>query len=387
MRSTRKREPCARSAALGLRQRAQRAAAAGGRVDDQGDVALHRGERYDGRDAGPEPGRALVMLRRRAPPRHALAVLACSARWRSLLLGGCGSSERRRRRGTQAQTRRPRAGRPVPDGRRARAARASSTSKPKLQLDPSKTWTGRSRPTAARSRSALDVGRAPKTAASFASLAKKGFYDDLTFHRIAQGFVIQGGDPLGTGTGGPGYTIVETPPRGLHYTHGVVAMAKAATEPVRRLRQPVLRRHRPGRRAAARIRARRQSRGGPRRRRHDRRCRRCRPDAPSDGPPAAPVVIESADAQLAPNGPRTARPVAAAGSVRRREALGPVVARVVDRLRDGPRVRQRRPPAGAAAGAAARAACSGRASPPRPPGRGSRACADGCAGPSVRRRS
>jgi len=78
---------------------------------------------------------------------------------------------------------------------------------------------------------ALDTADSPKTAASFASLARRGFYDDLTFHRIAPGFVIQGGDPLGNGTGGPGYTITEKPPRGARYTHGVVAMAKTATDP------------------------------------------------------------------------------------------------------------------------------------------------------------
>jgi peptidyl-prolyl cis-trans isomerase B (cyclophilin B) len=77
----------------------------------------------------------------------------------------------------------------------------------------------------------LDVKRAPKTAASFAYLVRRGFYDDLTFHRIAANFVIQGGDPEGTGSGGPGYTIVEPPPSNLRYTRGTVAMAKTAAEP------------------------------------------------------------------------------------------------------------------------------------------------------------
>jgi cyclophilin family peptidyl-prolyl cis-trans isomerase len=77
----------------------------------------------------------------------------------------------------------------------------------------------------------LDVADSPKTAASFASLAREGFYDDLTFHRIAPGFVIQGGDPLGNGLGGPGYTVVEPPPRTARYVHGTVAMAKTATDP------------------------------------------------------------------------------------------------------------------------------------------------------------
>jgi peptidyl-prolyl cis-trans isomerase B (cyclophilin B) len=78
---------------------------------------------------------------------------------------------------------------------------------------------------------ALDTTRAPKTANSFAFLAEEGFYDDLTFHRIVPEFVIQGGDPLGTGTGGPGYTVVEKPPANLEYTKGIVAMAKSSAEP------------------------------------------------------------------------------------------------------------------------------------------------------------
>jgi len=78
---------------------------------------------------------------------------------------------------------------------------------------------------------ALDTTRAPKTANSFAYMADEGFYDDLTFHRIVPGFVIQGGDPEGTGTGGPGYKVVEKPPSNLSYTKGIVAMAKSSAEP------------------------------------------------------------------------------------------------------------------------------------------------------------
>ncbi len=78
---------------------------------------------------------------------------------------------------------------------------------------------------------ALDAKRAPRTGGSFKYLADKGFFDGLTFHRIVSGFVIQGGDPKGDGTGGPGYTVVEKPPGGLQYTKGVVAMAKGGNEP------------------------------------------------------------------------------------------------------------------------------------------------------------
>jgi len=77
----------------------------------------------------------------------------------------------------------------------------------------------------------LDVKDSPNTTASFAALVKKGFFDGLTFHRIVPGFVIQGGDPSGDGTGGPGYTTVDVPPSDAKYTKGVVAMAKGGAEP------------------------------------------------------------------------------------------------------------------------------------------------------------
>jgi cyclophilin family peptidyl-prolyl cis-trans isomerase len=76
----------------------------------------------------------------------------------------------------------------------------------------------------------LDTEQAPKTANNFAYLTEEGFYDGLGFHRIVPDFVIQGGDPRGDGTGGPGYKVVERPPAGIEYTPGVVAMAKSGAE-------------------------------------------------------------------------------------------------------------------------------------------------------------
>jgi peptidyl-prolyl cis-trans isomerase B (cyclophilin B) len=76
----------------------------------------------------------------------------------------------------------------------------------------------------------LDQKSAPKTAASLVSLAESGFFDGTTFHRVVPGFVIQGGDPTGTGMGGPGYKTVDVPPADTAYTEGVVAMAKAGVE-------------------------------------------------------------------------------------------------------------------------------------------------------------
>jgi cyclophilin family peptidyl-prolyl cis-trans isomerase len=77
----------------------------------------------------------------------------------------------------------------------------------------------------------LATTEAPTIANSFAYLAEEGFYDELTFHRIVPEFVIQGGDPTGTGGGGPGYEVVEAPPKNLKYTLGTVAMAKTAEAP------------------------------------------------------------------------------------------------------------------------------------------------------------
>jgi cyclophilin family peptidyl-prolyl cis-trans isomerase len=77
----------------------------------------------------------------------------------------------------------------------------------------------------------LDQTSAPETTASLVSLAREGFFDGTTFHRVVPGFVIQGGDPTGTGTGGPGYQTVDPPPQDTAYTRGVVAMAKAGAEP------------------------------------------------------------------------------------------------------------------------------------------------------------
>jgi peptidyl-prolyl cis-trans isomerase B (cyclophilin B) len=77
----------------------------------------------------------------------------------------------------------------------------------------------------------LDQKTSPNTAASVAALVENGFFDGLTFHRIVPGFVIQGGDPTGTGTGGPGYSTRDVPPQDASYVKGVVAMAKAGNEP------------------------------------------------------------------------------------------------------------------------------------------------------------
>ncbi len=75
----------------------------------------------------------------------------------------------------------------------------------------------------------LNAGGAPKSASNFVYLAELGYYDGLTFHRVEPGFVIQGGDPSGNGTGGPGYTFEDEPVQD-EYVEGAVAMANAGAD-------------------------------------------------------------------------------------------------------------------------------------------------------------
>jgi cyclophilin family peptidyl-prolyl cis-trans isomerase len=144
-------------------------------------------------------------LRRTGP------ILALAA---AVLLAGCGGG------GSKDTTAAP-----------ATTAEAAAPSSERPALDPAKTYTVTLKTNEGTFSFDLDVKDSPNTTASFASLVKKGFFDGLTFHRIVPGFVIQGGDPKGDGTGGPGYTTVDTPPSDAKYTKGIVAMAKSGAEP------------------------------------------------------------------------------------------------------------------------------------------------------------
>ncbi len=98
-------------------------------------------------------------------------------------------------------------------------------------LDPSKTYLLHLETSCGEIDIELDVKESPKTANSVAFLAREGFYDGLVFHRILKNFVLQGGDPQGTGSGDAGYDVVEPPPDDMSYDEGVVAMAKGAADP------------------------------------------------------------------------------------------------------------------------------------------------------------
>jgi peptidyl-prolyl cis-trans isomerase B (cyclophilin B) len=102
---------------------------------------------------------------------------------------------------------------------------------PHIKLDPSRAYTVTVVTNCGTFAFTLDAKQSPKTSASIYYLVKRGFFNGLTFHRVAAGFVIQGGDPLGNGEGGPGYSVVEPPPQSTQYVRGDVAMAKTQTDP------------------------------------------------------------------------------------------------------------------------------------------------------------
>jgi peptidyl-prolyl cis-trans isomerase B (cyclophilin B) len=164
-----------------------------------------------------------------AVSRH-LAVLIASL---ALVAAGCGSSSGDKSSATSTPT--PAATVDLSNGC-AKAAKPAAKyvgniKKPTEKLSASKTYVATVSTSCGDFEITLDAKRAPKTGGSFKYLADQKFFDDLTFHRIVPDFVIQGGDPKGDGSGGPGYTVVEAPPRGLVYKKGTVAMAKTQTEP------------------------------------------------------------------------------------------------------------------------------------------------------------
>ena len=99
-------------------------------------------------------------------------------------------------------------------------------SAPPMTIDPAKTYVAHFTTTCGNFDVTLDAKDAPKTVNSFVFLAGQHFYDGLTFQRVAKDFVVQGGDPKGDGSGGPGYSLPTEPPK-AGYQKGSVAMANA----------------------------------------------------------------------------------------------------------------------------------------------------------------
>jgi cyclophilin family peptidyl-prolyl cis-trans isomerase len=99
-------------------------------------------------------------------------------------------------------------------------------SPPPMSIDPSKQYSADIETSAGRMQAELFAADAPKTVNNFVFLAREGFYDGVIFHRVISGFMIQGGDPTGTGSGGPGYRFDDEPVK-RPYARGTLAMANA----------------------------------------------------------------------------------------------------------------------------------------------------------------
>lgn len=169
-------------------------------------------------------------------PRLLAVLIACFA----LVLAGCGDSSSSGDESTAAAT--PEATEEaalpnefLPEGceevEKPAPKDVGEIKKPTEKLDKSKTYTATISTTCGDIEVKLDAKRAPITGGAFKYLADQQFFDGLTFHRVVPEFVIQGGDPSGDGSGGPGWTVVEAPPESLTYDEGVVAMAKTPQEP------------------------------------------------------------------------------------------------------------------------------------------------------------
>jgi peptidylprolyl isomerase len=97
-------------------------------------------------------------------------------------------------------------------------------------IDPSKRYTATMQTSMGTMKIALDPSGAPVTVNNFVVLARYHYFDGIIFHRIIKGFMCQGGDPTGTGTGGPGYRFADELPAPGRYEVGSLAMANAGPD-------------------------------------------------------------------------------------------------------------------------------------------------------------
>ena len=114
---------------------------------------------------------------------------------------------------------------PKADGTSPRTTKFSAA--PPMCIDPAKTYVAHVSTDVGTFDITLDAKAAPKTVNNFVFLAEYHYYDGTVFHRVIPDFVVQGGDPTGTGTGGPGYTFADELPKAGAYKLGSVAMANS----------------------------------------------------------------------------------------------------------------------------------------------------------------
>jgi peptidyl-prolyl cis-trans isomerase B (cyclophilin B) len=170
-------------------------------------------------------------------PRGALAALTAIVLTLALALAGCGGDDDDENGGGSAADK-PAATETAPAEQEAGCKdvpqpepRDGGGQKKPKPLDPAKTYEVVLETSCGEFTIRLDQKTSPRAAASFAALSGNGFFDDTIFHRIVPDFVIQGGDPTVSGSGGPGYSTRDEVPSDAAYEPGVVAMAKAGNEP------------------------------------------------------------------------------------------------------------------------------------------------------------
>ena len=166
---------------------------------------------------------ALLAARRRRTRRIRIIVSGVLALFLVLsvatLVNGGGDS------GSDEETAAPEVSCPAADGSAPR--QTSFPAPPPMCINPSRTYTAEINTNKGIIEVALDPQAAPKTVNNFVFLARNHFFDGLTFHRVVPGFVLQGGDPEGTGSGGPGYTFEDELPQPGQYKRGSLAMANS----------------------------------------------------------------------------------------------------------------------------------------------------------------
>jgi peptidyl-prolyl cis-trans isomerase B (cyclophilin B) len=153
-----------------------------------------------------------------------LSVLLCAV---AIVFAACGDDEKQSKDEEAASVQQG----PCKDVEQPTPRDGGGQKKPRKLLDPGKAYEVELQTSCGDFTIRLYQKLSPKAAASFAALARSGFFDDTIFHRIVPGYVIQAGDPTVTGMGGPGYSTRDRVPANAAYVRGVVAMARAGKEP------------------------------------------------------------------------------------------------------------------------------------------------------------
>ena len=169
--------------------------------------------------------------------RYPILILALTMILIAGILSGCGTSETATVEETEEAEMRPTATNEPPPTEEAPAEedvpevvddRPSYSAPPTMEIDPEKFYVATIRTEKGEITVQLLPEQAPKTVNNFVFLAREGFYDNTTFHRVIPGFMVQGGDPTGTGMGGPGYTFEdEFSPELAHDRLGTLSMANS----------------------------------------------------------------------------------------------------------------------------------------------------------------